>query len=123
MLHSLLLLDLQSKFCLDGLIVILLLLQYLYSFIPIHFSTSHVSLLSCSSRSHFNIFSLLFSLLQSTSLHCRVNSNTKTKKTFLIFMIRLILMLMLLLRNLIYAELIFVLAFSSVYSYKYFSLF
>ena len=81
MLHSLLLLDLQSKFCLDGLIVILLFLQYLYSFIPIHFSTSHVSLLSCSSRSHLNIFSLLFSLLQSASLHCVMNSNTKTKKT------------------------------------------
>jgi len=108
MLHSLLLLDLQSKFCLDGLIVILLFLQYLYSFIPIHFSTSHVSLLSFSSRSHFNIFSHLFFLLQSTSLYCGMNRNTKAKQTFLICMIRMILMLMLLLRNPIYAELGFV---------------
>lgn len=37
--------------------------QYLYSFIPIHFSTNNVSLVSFSSHSHFTIFSLLFSPL------------------------------------------------------------
>lgn len=81
--------------------------------------------LYCLSRSHFNVFSLLFSLslLQSIFLYCGMKRNTKTEKAFLIFMIRLILMLMLSLWNLMYAEHIFLLAFSSVSSYKYFSLF
>lgn len=114
MLHCLLLLDLKSKFCLHGLNAFLSFYSiYIPSFPYIFLSAMFLYCLTL-----LTFILPFFSLLQSIFLCCWMNSNTKAERSCLIFMIRQILTL--LLRNPIYAELIFLLAFSSVSVYKYF---